>query len=151
MDSIDKTILHILAKNAHATATEISSAVNLSIPAVNKRIQKLRTDGVIRSFTVLTDSAKVGKPVTAYILVVVRYEDGIDELMALVENDRDVLECYALAGEYDYLLKVCADDVDTLQKKLLSIKAKRSVVKSHTMLSLQELKFRPTALPDREE
>ena len=156
MDIIDGKILEILAANANATTTEISAAINLSVPAVNKRIQKLQREGVIRSFTVLTDGVRVGKPITAFIFLVMRYGEGVEVLQACVERDPDILECHAVTGEYDYLIKVCAEDVASLENKLLQLKRQKGVVKSHTMLSLMEHKFQPTVLPtvkneDRED
>lgn len=151
MDTIDKKIIEILSKNAGATTTEICGEVNLSIPAVNKRIQKLQSDGIIRSFTILTDGKKVKKPITAFILLVLRYGEGVGMLMDYIARDPDVLECYAITGEYDYLIKVCAADVEALEDKLLQLKRQKGVVKSHTMLSLMEHKFQPTILPERAE
>lgn len=146
MDSVDKKILSILAENADTSATEIGRAVNLSIPAVNKRIQKLRGDGIIRSFTVITDPKSIGKPVCAFILLVMKYGEGVGKFMEYIESDPDVLECYATTGEYDYLIKVCAPDVEALEEKLLLIKSQKGVVKSHTMLALAEHKFKATVL-----
>jgi len=148
MDSIDKLILKMLSEDAMATATEIGATVNLSIPAVNKRIQKLRESGIIRSFTVLTDGKKVSKPICAFIMLSVKYGEGIDALHNYVKRDKDVLECYAVTGDYDYILKICAKDVEILEEKLLSLKKLKGVVKSHTMLSLMEHKLAPAALPD---
>ena len=59
MDQTDRKILRILAENAAVTATEMVPQVNLSIPAINKRIQKLRESGVIRRFTVLVEPEEV--------------------------------------------------------------------------------------------
>lgn len=151
MDTIDKKILEILSADASISGTEISHAVNLSVPAVNKRIQKLQKDGIIRAFTVLTDKKKVSKPVIAFILIVVKYNSsgiGDESLLKYVRQDPDVLECYAVTGEYDYIVKVCAEDVEHLEDKLLHLKRQVGVVKSHTMLSLKEQKFQPTLLPD---
>ena len=150
MDNIDKIILQILSDNSMITATEIGSAVNLSIPAVNKRIQKLKESGVIRSFTILTDEKKVTKPICAFIMLAVKYGDGVNALNDYVKKDTDVLECYAVTGDYDYILKICAKDVEALEDKLLSLKKLKGVVKSYTMLSLMEHKLAPTALPDME-
>lgn len=147
MDEIDARILKILSERADATATEISQQINLSVPAINKRIRKLENDGVIRRFTVLTDGDKVGKPIVAYILVVVQSRAGVDALLEYIAQDDDILECAAVTGEYDYLIKVCAADVAALEKKLLHMKKQKGVVKSHTMLSLMEHKFSPTLLP----
>ena len=150
MDRIDKIILKLLSQNAMASATEIGAAVNLSIPAVNKRIQKLRESGVIRAYTVLTDGKQVEKPICAFIMLTVKYGSGVEALHALIKNDPDVLECYAVTGDYDYILKICAKDVEALEEKLLSLKKQNGVVKSHTMLALMEHKLSPGALPDIE-
>ncbi len=147
MDEIDAKILEILSVHADATATEISEQVNLSVPAINKRIRKLRQEGVICRFTVQTDGKRVGKPILAFVLVVVRPGTGVDALLNYVAQDADILECFAVTGEYDYLLKVCAADVQALEEKLLRMKRQEGVVKSHTMLSLLEYKSCPTVLP----
>ena len=148
MDDIDARILHILSDNANATATEIGAAVNLSIPAVNKRIHKLQQEGTIRRFTVLTREEKVGKPITAFVLLVLQSASHAQILLDYVEADPDILECYAVTGEYDYILRLCAADVKALEDKLLCLKRRKGVVKSHTMLALMEHKFRPSPLPD---
>ena len=151
MDITDKKILELLSKNAYATSTEIGIAVGLSVPAVNKRIQKLQSDRVIRNFTILTDEKRIGKPVVAFIFIVIQYGDGVKALMEYIERETDVLECYAVTGEYDYLIKICAADVEALENKLLHLKKQKGVMKSHTMLSLMEHKFQPTVLPDTAE
>ena len=148
MDMTDVKILNILSQNSNTTTTDMTGKVNLSIPAINKRISKLIQSGIIRRFTVLTDGKKVGKPIQAFILVIVRHITAGDTLTEYIQNDPDVLECYAVTGEYDYLLKVCAKDVESLEDKLLHLKRKLGIVKSHTMLSLMEHKFEPAPLPD---
>ena len=148
MDKTDAKILSILADNANTTSTEIGEKVNLSVPAVNKRIQKLKNDGVIKNFTVITTGKKVDKPIMAFILLVMRYGDGIDTLLEYIEKDIDILECYAVTGEYDYLIKICAEDVESLENKLLHLKKQKGVVKSYTMFSLMEHKFKSAILPD---
>ena len=147
LDLIDRKILHILSGDGAATATQIGAAVGLSIPAVNKRIQKLRQEGVISKFTLLTDRNKVGKPILAYVLIVVASADS-ERLLSYVESDPDVLECHAVTGEYDYLVKVCAENVQAFEDKLLCLKKQKGVIKSHTMLCLMEHKSQYTVLPD---
>ncbi len=148
MDAVDKRILKLLTTDANITAAEISQTVNLSIPAVNKRILKLRESGIIRSFTILTDQKKVKKPITAYILLTIQYGSAVENLMKCIQGDPDILECYAVTGDYDYIIKICAADMESLEEKLLCLKGQKGVMKSHTMLSLMEHKFTPTALPD---
>ena len=151
MDITDKKILKILSKNANATATEIGACVNLSVPAVNKRILRMQKDGIISFFTVVTDPKKIGKTITAFVFIVMQYGESIKSLLDYAENDADILECYSITGEYDYMLKICAKDIETLEEKILRIKNKKGVMKSHTMISLMEHKCLPTVLPDMEE
>lgn len=147
MDNIDAKILKILSKNADATATAIGESVNLSVPAINKRIQKLKKDGMIRRFTVLTNGKNIGKPIMAFVLLVVRASQNGESFLDYVKGDDDILECFSVTGEYDYLIKVCASDMESLKNKLSQIKLHNGVVKSHTMISLLEQKFSPTILP----
>ena len=148
MDAVDQKILKLLTRNAEMTAAEIGMIVNLSIPAVNKRILKLKESGVIRSFTILTDQKKVNKPITAYILLTLQYGSAVENLMSCIQEDGDILECYAVTGDFDYIIKICAVDMEDLEAKLLRLKGQKGVMKSHTMISLMEHKFTPTALAD---
>lgn len=147
MDKIDEKILQIVSLNANTPAQEIGKAVNLSIPAVNKRLQKLKGDGVIRSYTVITDSKKVMKPIVAFVLIVMQYSKDTENFLKTLNEDPDVLECYAVTGEYDYVIKIYAKSVDDFESKLLKIKRHRGVLKSHTMFALEEHKYSATVLP----
>jgi len=151
MDIIDKKILGILSKNANATATEIGSLVNLSVPAVNKRILRMQKEGFINYFTIVTNPKKLDKPITAFVFIVMKYGDSIKSLLEYSFSEPDVLECYSVTGEYDYILKICAKDIESLEDKILCIKNNKDVMKSHTMISLMEHKFVPTILPDMED
>jgi len=151
MDHIDNEILHILAENSNATSAQIAGQVNLSVPAVNKRISRMKKEGIIQSYTILTNRKLIQKPIIALIFLVVKYESGVSSLLQCVQEDEDVLECHATTGEYDFFIKVCADSIESLEDKLLRFKKQKCVVKSHTMLSLMEHKFQPTVLPDMEE
>lgn len=151
MDAIDKKILHILAGNAYTTRTVIGEAVGLSLPAVNKRIAKLREKGIIKSFTVLTDPVAVEKPIIAYVLLVIQYGSSVEKLLSYVNQDPDILECQAVTGEYDYIIKICAASVEAFENKLLHLKKQQGVLKSHTMLCLQEHKCKPAVLPEEDQ
>ena len=146
MDEIDVKLVKLLSENARATAAEMSRTVGLSIPAVNKRIAKLQQSGVLR-FTALVDPEKAGKPITAFILLNLQQISATDKLLDYVNSDPDVLECYSVTGEYDYILKVCARDVKTLERKLRLLKQQKGVVRSNTLFALMENKFQPTIIP----
>lgn len=151
MDATDVKLLGILSKNARITAAEITKQVDLSIPAINKRISKMQRTGLITGFTAIVDPEKAGKPITTFVLINLQNISAADKLLEYVDSDPDVLECYSVTGEYDYILKICAQDVKTLEKKLKLLKQQKGVVKSHTLFSLRECKFCPTILPERKE
>lgn len=151
MDIIDKKILKILSKNANTSATEISRQVNLSVPAVNKRILRLQNDKTINYFTIVTNSKKLDKAIIAFVFIVMKYGDNVKSLLKYAYNECDILECYSITGEYDYMLKICAKDIESLENKILEIKNIEGVIKSHTMVSLMEHKFLPAVMPDIED
>lgn len=148
MDDIDRKILKLLSKDSSTTATEMMNQVNLSIPAINKRIQKLANAGIIQQFTILMDPKKMGRPIMAFILIVIQQGSQWESLIEYIKNDPDILECYSVTGEYDYLLKVCASDVQMLEEKLSHLKSQSGVIKSHTLLSLTEHKHQISILPE---
>jgi Lrp/AsnC family leucine-responsive transcriptional regulator len=147
MDETDIVLLKALAQRADVTATELMADANLSIPAINKRIARLKSSGTIRRVTVLTEPKLVGKPIMAFVLIVLDRFSSMESLLQQVNADPDILECYAVTGEYDYLIKICAADIEAFEEKLLNLKTK-NVAKSHTLLTLCEHKYNPTVLPD---
>ena len=147
MDELDLQIIRLLSEHADITATKMKKCVNLSIPAINKRIQRLKENGVIKNFTVVTDNKKIGKPIIAYIFVILQSSDFISSLLEYTKIDDDILECSAVTGEYDFLLKICAESIERLDEKLSHLKKCRGIVKSNTVLSLTNYKYSATAFP----
>lgn len=148
MDELDIQIIRILSKNADITATEISKRINLSIPAINKRIQRLKQCGIIKNFTIITDGKLIGKPIIAYVFVVMQSNGLIDPLLDYANNDDDILEVSAITGEYDCLLKICAQSIEQLDQKLTYLKQHKGIIKSNTMLSLTNHKQSTTIFPN---
>ena len=147
MYKIDKRIIELLAKNADITASEISRELHFSIPAVNKRIRDLKRDGIIKNCTVITDNKLVGKPIIAFILIELKSVEHTESFFRHVDEDPDILECHAITGEYDCIVKACASSLEELDGKLAELKTKSGVMKSYTMLSLSTHKYSPTVLP----
>lgn len=149
MDEIDVKLVRLLSENSRATAVELSGKVDLSVPAINKRIARLQKEGKVR-FTVQVDAEAAGKPITVFILLNLQSISATGKLLDYVASDPDVLECYAVTGEYDYILKVCAKDVKALDRKLKLLKQQKGVVKSNTLFSLMENKNSICVLPEEE-
>lgn len=141
MDAIDSAILSELKGNARASASEIGRKVNLSVPAVAERIRKLETAGVIRQYTVRVDRAKAGKSLTAFILVSIAGTQHTQAFRDAVTRQPFVLECHHMAGAYDYLLKVAAEDTQALDVIITrTLKTLPGVAGTNTMIALSTLK-----------
>lgn len=151
MDKIDKMILKALSENSQITTTQLVPIIHLSIPAINKRIEKLKSSGVIKGFTILTDSAKVGRPVSAYIFVVLDSPARADSFAAFAKGNDNVQECCTVTGNYDMQLRVNVPNIRELENIIQQIKRRQGVVKSQTTIILTEHKYRPTVLPEDED
>ena len=148
MDAIDNKIIEMLAKGADVTATELSRELHFSIPAINKRIRTLKKEGIIKNFTVLTDNKKVGKPILSFVLITLKSVEHTEPFFSYVEGDCDILECYAITGEYDCLIKICSQSIEQLDQKITYLKQHKGIIKSNTMLSLTNYKYSTTIFPN---
>ena len=122
MDSIDAQLLRILAEDARCSATDIAKKVNLSIPAVNKRISRLRENGIIERFTIQLNPQKINSSVQAFVMLVVDQYSRVNELLEFVNAKENIVDCYAITGEYDYQLRLYARDITELESILIDIR-----------------------------
>ena len=108
LDRFDLAILDILQADNTTPQRAIAQAVNLSAPAVQRRIQRLKDSGVIRANVAVLDPVKVGKPLTIVLEVHLDNErpDRTAPLRARMAAEDAVQQCYSVTGEADYLLVV---------------------------------------------
>ena len=141
MDSMDEAIVNELKQNARASASGIGKLINLSTPAVAERIRKLERAGIITRYTVRIDREKTGKGVLAFLLVQISGTEHTETFRRAVTAHPCVLECHHVAGAYDYLLKVAAEDMRTLETFITqTLKTMRGVSGTNTMIALKTLK-----------
>lgn len=113
-DETDLAILKLLQQNAKMTVREISEAVHLSPTPVHERIKKLEETGVIRGYVTLLEPAKVGKKLMVICHVSLKEHSkkaGLNFIRA-IQAMNEIVECYSISGEFDFLLKVIAADMD---------------------------------------
>ena len=141
MDSVDMKIIQLLKANSRMTSSEIGKNVMLSLPSVTERIKKLQRDKVIRQFTVKLDRKKLDMHLMAFIMVSIDKAEHIPDFMETVRNSEWILECHHIAGEYDYLLKVVAQNPEKLEIYISHILKKTiGVAKMNTIVALSALK-----------
>ena len=109
LDRFDRAILSLLQRDNHLPQRLIAEAVNLSAPAVQRRIRRLEERGVIRANIALLDPDLVGLPVTLVVEVRMASDcrDSIAAFRRRVEAEDTVQQCYDVTGESDYVLIVC--------------------------------------------
>ena len=124
MDAIDIKLLELLQQNAELTIQELSAEVHLSTTPCWKRIKHLKNNGYINKTVSLVDRKRVGSNVTAMVFVTVNTHDQqkIKIFAETILEIPEVIECYRMSGEIDYLLKVVVSDIesyDTFYKNLI--------------------------------
>jgi Lrp/AsnC family leucine-responsive transcriptional regulator len=114
LDRIDLALLKHLQEDAKQTNKQLSLKLNLSVTAIYERIKKLERAGIIRKYVALVDRAKVdlGFTVFCHIKLVQHVHKSVVEFEREIIELSEVLECYHVSGEYDYLLKVLVKDMD---------------------------------------
>ncbi len=114
LDAIDKKLLELLQKDSKQTNKELSLKLNLSVTAVYERIKKLERLGVIEKYVALLrkESVDRGLVVFCQIKLVQHAKDYLTKFESEITQLEEVLECFHVSGEYDYLLKVLVKDME---------------------------------------
>ena len=114
IDDKDLLILRILQQNAKATVKEIADSIHLSTTPVHERIKRLEQIGVIKQYATLLDHAKVKKGLMVICYVSLRQHDKVEgaKFIQRIQEMNEVIECYNISGEFDFMLKVVAADMD---------------------------------------
>jgi len=121
MDRHDAEILHHLTRDGRMSVNDLSAEVHLSQTPVARRLKKLEEEGVIKGYTALIDEKKLG--FTFSVFVSVRLERQIDEELARfearIEALPEVVDCWLMTGNHDYLLRVVTRDIEEFEKFLV--------------------------------
>jgi Lrp/AsnC family leucine-responsive transcriptional regulator len=139
LDEIDKKLLGYLQQDCKQTNKELSSKLNLSITAVYERIKKLERNDILKKYVALIDTKKVdlGFVVFCHVKLEKHAKEAITYFEAEVAKLDNVLECFHISGDYDYLLKVVVEDMDHFRtfmvNKLTSLRYIGSTQSSFTI------------------
>lgn len=127
LDETDKKLINLLQNDSNRPIKDLAQHLNLTIGPVHERIKKLERSGVIKKYVALIDPKTVDKHIITFLAVSVEKHKEVllDEFEQKVEEMPEVLECYTMAGNYDYLLKVITSDMEEyqqfVQKKLAKL------------------------------
>jgi Lrp/AsnC family transcriptional regulator, leucine-responsive regulatory protein len=114
LDAKDLSILKLLQQNARSTVKEISEKVHLSTTPVHERIKRMEDNGVIKQYATLVDNAKVkkGLMVICYVSLRQHSKTSGDKFIKAINELNEVIECYTISGEFDFILKVVSENMD---------------------------------------
>jgi len=114
LDEKDLSILRLLQQNARITVKEIADSVHLSTTPVHERIKRMEENGVIKQYATLVDHTKIKKSLMAICYVSLKEHNkkaGLQFIEA-INNMNEVIECYNISGEFDFMLKVVVEGMD---------------------------------------
>ncbi len=146
VDSIDRAILSELQRNGRISNHGLAEKVGLSPSACSRRLDHLEKSGIIRGYHARVSNRALGHTLTAIVHISLsgQFQKTLDEFETAVRLCPNVLVCYLLSGEYDYILRVAAQDLadyERIHREWLS--ALPHVVKIVTSFSLREVIDRP--------
>ena len=143
MDAIDKKLLGLLQEDTKKTTKELSMVLNLSVTAVYERIKKLEREGVISKYVALLDRNKVGKAfvVFCHIKLIQHTKDFVTTFESEVVKLNEVLECFHVSGDYDYILKVHVKDMDEFREFMVTkLTGLKHIGSTHSSFMIGEVK-----------
>ncbi len=153
IDKLDAAILRSLQLDGRATYDGIADSVGLSPSAVLRRVKRLEEQGIISRYVALVPPEKVGLGLTAYLNVRLEKHteshkrNPMDVFRASVQTWPEVVECAALTGEMDYLLRVVVHDMSAYSHFVMNTLLKHpSVQDCKTSFVLDRVKS-TTAIP----
>src|SRR5450432_1161025 len=113
-DKKDLAILKLLQENARITIKEISAKVHLSTTPVHERIKRMEESGVIKQYATLVDHTKVkkGLMVICYVSLKQHSKNAGNKFIKTIHELNEVIECYNISGEFDFMLKVVSENMD---------------------------------------
>lgn len=114
LDKTDLSILKLLQQNARITVKELSEKVHLSTSPVHERVRRMEKNGVIKQYVAILNAAKVGKGlmVICYVSLRQHSKNAGDKFIKSMLEMNEVLECLTISGEFDFMLKVVAENMD---------------------------------------
>jgi DNA-binding Lrp family transcriptional regulator len=114
-DKKDLAILKLLQQNARITVKEISEKIHLSTTPVHERIKRMEESGIIKQYATLVNHSKVNKGLTVicYVSLKEHGKKAGAKFIKTIKDLNEVIECFSISGEFDFMLKVVCEDMNT--------------------------------------
>lgn len=135
-DAVDRQILTAISQDARATLAQLSEAVGLSSSAVQARLRRLESRGVIAGYRPILDAEALGKPLSAFIEITPLDPAQPDDAPALLEHLVEIEACHSIAGDASYMLFVRVASPRELERLVGDVR-RAANVRTRTTVVLQ--------------
>lgn len=149
MDIYDKRILDELQKNGRLSNQDLSERINLSPSPCLKRLRNLERAGIIKGYTALIDQKLYGLHLTVFIRVQLKQHDDefVQKFEDHVQRIDEIMECYLVTGDGDYILRACVEDLDAYEYFIRNKMHKIPYIQSFTSSVVYSEIKKSTVLP----
>ncbi len=142
-DAIDTKLLKLLQNDAKQTTKQLSSKLNLSVTAVYERIKKLEREGVIEKQVILLNRNKIKKGFVVFCHL--KLMQHTKEFIAQFEKEvvllNEVIECFHVSGDYDYILKICVENMEEYREFMVTkLTTLQHIGSTHSTFMIGEVK-----------
>ena len=120
LDTIDRNILRHLQADAKITIAELAERVGLSQSPCARRVRLLEKSGVVKGYAAIVDQKKIGLPISAFASIKLerQREEDLDRFAEAVARWPEVVDCYLMTGQRDYLMRIVAADLEAYERFL---------------------------------
>lgn len=142
-DSVDRAILAEISRDGRATLAQLSETVGLSVSAVQSRLRRLETRGVITGYRAVLDPEQVGAPLSAFIEITPLDPAQPDDAPELLEHLTAIEACHSIAGDASYMLFVRVATPRDLEELVRDIRLAANVNTRTTVVLQTYYEHRP--------
>jgi DNA-binding Lrp family transcriptional regulator len=147
LDDLDRRIVACLLEDARLSFSQIGGQVGLSAPAVKRRVDRMRHDGVITGYAAVVDPAALGWTTEAFVELFCAGRTSPAEIYASIRRHPEVVAAYTVTGEANALVHLRAHDIQGLEEALERLRNEPNIVQTKTAIVLSRLLGRPTDGP----
>ena len=139
LDGIDRKLLVALQEDARLTSEELGRRAGLSPSPCARRVRNLEAAGIIKGYVAVVDQAKVGLPISMFVSIKLerQREEELDRFASAVARWPEIVDCYLMTGQRDYLLRVVVKDLPAyetfLKQKLTRLEGVASIESSFAL------------------
>jgi Lrp/AsnC family leucine-responsive transcriptional regulator len=143
LDTTDKKLLYLLQEDSTRTTKELSVKLNLSVTAVYERVKKLEREGVVSKYVAVVNRDKVNKGfvVFCHLKLIQHTKEYLTKFEQQVTKLDEVLECYHVSGDYDYILKIFVANMEEYREFMVTkLTTLQHIGSTHSTFMIGEVK-----------